>query len=154
LGAVIAFAIALVGLVASIDGIWGPIWPTTPDIHPGPPDPVSPFAVPFTIKNRSVLFNIKSASIVCLVDSLNAKNPGIFLTNNRIRVTWEFTLNPEETRPFSCEISIPFNSVEEVVMRFSVEYQINFICGGCVLRHTLGPYSWNGRVWSEGKPFK
>jgi hypothetical protein len=147
------FVVGLISLIASIDGLWGPIWPTTPDIHPGTPDPVSPFAVPFTIKNRSVLFNVENGSIVCFVDRLKAKDNWLDLTKNRFRVADGLTLVTEETRPFSCKISVPFFSTEEVVMRFSVEYQVNFICSGCVLRHIIGPFSWNGRAWSEGKPF-
>jgi hypothetical protein len=150
LGAAAAFVVALVGLTASIDAIWGPIWPTVPDIHPGPPDPVSPFAVPFTIKNRSVVFKVWGASITCLIDSMTMKGNNT-MTNASVGIADMVELEPAETRPFSCKISVPFNYVEQAVMRIRVEYQINFICG-CVLRHTIGPYSWNGRAWSEGKP--
>jgi hypothetical protein len=64
----IAATIAIIGLGASIDQLWGPFWPTTPEISLQAASAGSSEALPFEITNQSVLFKIKDANLVCFLD--------------------------------------------------------------------------------------
>jgi hypothetical protein len=48
--------------------------PEIPD--PENPDPSSPFAVPFTVKNKSFLFRMKNAQMVCEIDNVTLVQGG------------------------------------------------------------------------------
>ena len=56
---------AEIAAIASIDAVWGPIWPTDPVIHPKDTVNASMMILPFTVQNRSVVFPIKDAEFTC-----------------------------------------------------------------------------------------
>src|ERR1700737_4760374 len=57
--------VAAMGIVATIAGIWGPIWPTDPEIHPHDVVDGSSFILPFTVKNRSIIFDMPNVEFTC-----------------------------------------------------------------------------------------
>jgi hypothetical protein len=60
----------LAALIASIYTFAGPIWPTNPEIHPHDVLNGTSFILPFTVKNKSILFDIRNAEFTCGVDWL------------------------------------------------------------------------------------
>jgi hypothetical protein len=61
------FLIGFLGLVGSIYGIWGPPWPTDPDIQFQNALRDSSFILPFALKNKSV-FPMNNVAMTCGVD--------------------------------------------------------------------------------------
>ena len=56
----------IVGIfVAYYLGTVGPIWPTEPEIRPNGVSANNPFDIPFSITNKSVLFDIKKPVFDC-----------------------------------------------------------------------------------------
>src|SRR5215475_12218164 len=70
-------AVGLAGFIASVAGIWGPFWPTDPEIHPQNTVNGSSFILPFTVQNHSVLFGIQNAEFTCGFGQLYLTNPSV-----------------------------------------------------------------------------
>jgi hypothetical protein len=66
--------LALLAVVASVYGIWGPPWPTAPEIHPRDTANGSSLILPFNVQNRSIFFPITDAQMTCGVDWLFVKD--------------------------------------------------------------------------------
>jgi len=61
--------ITVIGLIASIYQILGgPPWPTDPDVRPHDVSDNSSFVLPFTIRNRSTLFDMNHVAMTCGID--------------------------------------------------------------------------------------
>ena len=60
----------LLGLGATVVALWGPFWPTAPIFSPGYPSNSSPFDVPFTVYNKSIIFPINDVTITCSVENV------------------------------------------------------------------------------------
>jgi hypothetical protein len=65
---VVGTVVTVLGLVATFVSLWGPLWPTAPLFSPGMPSSGSPFDVPFTVTNRSVIFFIRNLIIHCALN--------------------------------------------------------------------------------------
>jgi hypothetical protein len=59
--------VILLGVIASVYGIWGPIWPTAPEFSLGAPSFSLALDVPFNVANKSALFDIRNLIIKCHV---------------------------------------------------------------------------------------
>jgi hypothetical protein len=57
-------------LAQGVVTLWGPFWPTKPDVQFHDTVDASSFVLPFKLTNRSVLFSIENADITCGVDLL------------------------------------------------------------------------------------
>jgi hypothetical protein len=66
IGTLIGGAAALAVTLSSILG--GPLWPTSPEIHPKDTTDGSSLILPFVIRNASVFIPIKNANFICRVD--------------------------------------------------------------------------------------
>lgn len=95
---------ALTGLAALLGAfyaIWGPPWPTSPEIRVSGIDPSSPFAFPFQIANKSALFGVH-------IDRLNCSaQPSIKLGSAMLpwlssAVLESHFIRARETRNYSC----------------------------------------------------
>jgi hypothetical protein len=94
-------AAAVIGLVASVAGLWGPIWPTEPIFSSAFPSSGLPLEVPFAVANKSVIFPIRDLNIRCgLISVRTAKNNAV----GKIAVAGfgGNILNPRESRTFTC----------------------------------------------------
>ena len=70
----VVFLVGVLGLIATICGIWGPIWPTRPVFFPGFPSNASPFDVPFNVINKSIIFDLKNLSVSCKLISIRLES--------------------------------------------------------------------------------
>ncbi len=96
--------VATIGLIASIDAIWGPAWPTAPEIHPS--DAIDPhsFRIPLTVKNASIVFGINDAEFRCGIDLIyfrDADNKTVLATD-LAAVTGTFTVLQNSTIKYDC----------------------------------------------------
>ena len=66
--------LGLLAVVGSVYGIWGPPWPTAPEIHPQDVLNGSSLILPFKIQNKSIFFPITDAEMTCGVDWLFVKD--------------------------------------------------------------------------------
>jgi hypothetical protein len=66
--------VGLLAVVGSVYGIWGPPWPTAPEIHPRDTSNGSSLILPFNVQNKSVLFPITDAQMTCGVGWLFVKD--------------------------------------------------------------------------------
>jgi hypothetical protein len=102
----ILFLVGLAGLAAAIDDLWGPIWPTELTVDPGAPELYSPFAVPFTIKNRSVLFTAFDAEFSCEITEVRGTNGPRFI-GLTVTAGVKQNISPNNENPYKC--AWPFN---------------------------------------------
>jgi hypothetical protein len=72
--------IVLLGVVASIAGIigfltyvWGPFWPTPPELHPIGND----FSLPFSVNNRNNWFDLTDISFKCALGPSESTDPRV-----------------------------------------------------------------------------
>jgi hypothetical protein len=100
-------AVGALAIVASISGIWGPIWPTDPEIHSRDALNGSSFILPFTVKNKSILFDIVDAEFTCGVDWVFFKdangNSGTF--TDIAFANGVFSVGSEKTINYPCNAS-------------------------------------------------
>src|SRR5579859_6196765 len=66
--------VAVIGLAASVDGIWGSPWPRDPEVHPHDTIDGSSLVLPFTVKNRSGFFDMANTTFRCGVDLIYAED--------------------------------------------------------------------------------
>jgi hypothetical protein len=76
-GTVTSGFFGIAGLIMWIAGIWGPVWPTGPEIHPNGLDLIRPLSVPFDIENKSIIFPVRIHSVSCNLLGEFSPNPNI-----------------------------------------------------------------------------
>jgi len=103
----VGVVIVILGIVASIAGIWGPIWPTDPEIHPHDVLNGSSFILPFTVQNKSIVFEIPDAEFTCGVDWVFYKDArgskGVF--SAIAFVNGNFSIAARQTINYQCDAS-------------------------------------------------
>ena len=70
---IIIVLVGLVSLLAAIDQLLGPPWPTRPVFSPGLPSTGSPLDIPFSVTNRSIIFPIHHLIVWCQIVVLKTK---------------------------------------------------------------------------------
>ncbi|MDA8247590.1 MAG: hypothetical protein M0Z28_00270 [Rhodospirillales bacterium] len=147
-----AIFIGGMGLSASIDQIWGPFWPTTPNIYPASNDPGSPFSLPFSISNKSILFSYTSVVADCLIDKVEINGQTI-ISNSQIAFRMD-DIQAGESSNFRCKIQTPAHLVSAVQLRIRLIYTAAYM--GLTLRRpfTTDIFSWvrttDGGRWIAG----
>jgi hypothetical protein len=69
-----ATTVALFAVIGGIVGIWGPPWPTDPEIHPHDTTDGSSLVLPFIVKNRSAFFDMLNVKFRCGIDLVYAED--------------------------------------------------------------------------------
>jgi hypothetical protein len=146
----------IVGLLSGLDSILGgPIWPTDPDIHPAGSDPGSPFSLPFSVTNKSVIFPDKASRITCLLVNMETRGNNTF-KNTEITVGPEKDIKPTETVNFSCGIAVPPNYVVSAQLQIRMKYRISIFGISVQQIYTSNLFSWvrtsDGGRWIVGLP--
>lgn len=134
--------IAFFGLVASISGIFGPVWPTTPMFSPGVPSFAHPLDIPFTVTNNSFIFDVYALKIECLIIDVRVsdKRGAIArLDGNTVKFPAVHKLGAGEKRSYTCPFQptmgtllaemwgSPDNKVLKAIIQFNIEYRIFFL---------------------------
>jgi len=101
----IASVVGLIGLASGIDSLWGPPWPTDPDIHANGSDPGAPFSLPFSVKNNSGIFAMHADGFGCLIDKLETTGGGVMSNVNELRPA-KIVISPRGgVFNFSCHVA-------------------------------------------------
>lgn len=122
----LGFAITALGLMGTINGIWGPPWPTRPTIVPGTPSFGSPFDVPFRVTNRSAIFWLSNLEINCQFKWIRTTQAA-FRNSGAAAIGSPQALGPLESRPYTCPLRgiVSVDAVDAADQRI-VEAQISF----------------------------
>jgi hypothetical protein len=105
----IGLPVAVLGVLAGIDQVFGPPWPTAPIFDPGTPSFSSPLSVPFYVKNGSILFPVTNLTIICHIIHVDTSDKGT-LDNINIFVAARRTLAAPETKRYICPIKVSYSS--------------------------------------------
>jgi hypothetical protein len=96
-----AAATGLTAIVGTVYGVWGPPWPTSPEIRTSGVDPSSAFAFPFRMVNRSVLFRMHIDQVDCAAGS-GTKLAKVMLPYLSSAVFDSHTIKADEAYNYSC----------------------------------------------------
>jgi hypothetical protein len=171
--------VILLGVIASIYGIWGPIWPTAPEFSPGAPSFSLALDVPFNVANKSSLFEIRNLTIECHVifarlsvshKSLRNVTIGIEgrpydskqpLTRNNIKAggvsSYVCPMSGGPIAGFGPTPEFPDDKLETATIEFLSEYDVRLPWRGRAQTSsgvfTLNPKT-NPPQWTQGVPLR
>lgn len=127
---------SLIGLVAAVGGIAELVHQAVlyPDIFAEKEaDVSSPFALPFSVKNNSLIFSMTNSSMVCYIDKVLTKNGSSF-SKFAVVSALTTTIKPKDNAAFRCLLAgnagqrsvfhIPQNDVLSAHIILRVEYTI------------------------------
>jgi hypothetical protein len=150
----LVFVLGVVGLIASVDTMWGPIWPTGLDLEPSPPDFSQPFSSPMVVTNRSVVFPMVDVIFDCRMPKVEDRNGNTFDGAH----TWTGKISivkAGESTTFKC--NWPVNDVSSIVSaKETIESRgtIRFLFWRRRIKQSHGPFRWDTTVnpprWYKG----
>lgn len=132
----------LFGIVASIYGVWGPIWPTVPVFSPIVPSFGSPYDIPFSVSNKSILFPVKNLQIMCHLPFFNDSRQNRW-TDTRVWATAANHLPPSTTQSYVCPFSRNIDLGGAQIVDASIDFQMEYD----------SPWPWSGRVKNTSSIF-
>jgi hypothetical protein len=171
--------IVVLGLVASVYGIWGPIWPTAPEFSPGSPSFSFPLDVPFVVTDKSILFSIENFTIKCHVIFARLSTSQKALRDVTIGIEGRpynpkqplalNNLNASRSSSYVCPVSggpvggfgptpkFPEDKLETATIEFISEYDSRWPWGGRT-QSSSGLFTLNVRTtppqWTQGVPLQ
>lgn len=150
------FGVGAIGLVASIDAIWGPIWPTAPLIDVGAPSSDGPLSVPFQVTNASILFPLHHLKLKCGIDYLQtARGRGI--EKLFIEASGDNDLGTSHTAPYKCAPIFNFGKTHFVAGRIYIWGSYETPIFGKRSFQSV-PFTWDSTSspprWLKGTPLK
>lgn len=118
----------LAHVTGSFLNLWGPLWPTKPEIELETPSFSGAFTIPFYVRNRSAIFDLENLTLTCdlVVEPFDRPVGTVVMGEHPIRSD---TLTARHRRHFQCNIARDRDTSIGVV--FSARYEIN-----------LGPFAW------------
>jgi hypothetical protein len=146
---------AALSLVAAISGIYGPIWPTWPEIQPSGNDPGSPFSLPFTVTNKSEVFPLMGAKFICHFTKIETFGNLFYGSDLATQIGPPKAVQPGEMQNFSCGIGLPAHTVKSVRLEIIATYRWSFVFLTRDESDTVGPFNWvrttDGGRWIKGE---
>jgi hypothetical protein len=165
---VIRAAIVALGIFASIVGIWGPPWPTSPVFSPGLPSYGAAVDVPFEVGNKSLLFGFSNLKISCKVRgrivSEIAPNGIVLGADVAFAARGTNSLSPSSSGTFVCPIRKRIgvggkdaaDLFQSAQITFLSEYDSRLLWGRSHAED--GPFTWITTTapphWARGVPLK
>lgn len=152
------FLIAAVSVLATLAGLAGhPLWPVEPDITLPPPGTAVPHYAWIDVANRSLIFDLDSVEITCLIDEVRYGSLMKVIANAYL-ISKNQTIKANSTRPFRCNwdgaIYAPPDALTYAEIRVTFEYDRAFL--GPSKYVVFGPFWWDRSVqpprWIEGLP--
>jgi hypothetical protein len=144
----------VLGLLAAVLAIGTPIYETLqePEIREQLGDSQTPFALPFSMTNRSHIFWMKSTTFVCLVPSLKAG--GLEIINGSLKeINLQEDIKPGETKLYKCpfeKITLPPNwTLETTTIKIRLLFHTLWF-----ERETISEnFNWDGvtKRWTRGQ---
>ena len=116
-----------------------------PEVHPPDAAATSPFALPFTIRNTSAIFDLHAVEVFCLVHSIAFKD-GVVLGNIELgTVLSNETILSGSSGLYRCDasrLSRQGVSIERLHLTFVVRYTLNLIAFDWQRRYVSLPFWW------------
>jgi hypothetical protein len=138
---VTAWLLGVATLVQTALAVWGPFWPTYPDIEPEAPSDSFAFGVPFVVHNRSVLFPMLNPSFACYIIEARTDKPMIYRQLLGSITGPNPPIPPGDVARYRCIVPIAFpGRVTEAVVEIGAVWSIPLI--GERWNRT-GPFTWN-----------
>ena len=103
----IVLVVGSIGFVASVNGLFGPFWPTVPVFSLGSPSSGSPFDIPFSIANNSILFPLTNFVVKCEVSDVTTMNNNKF-DNVSFQILGTYRIEAAHARPYTCPFTRTF----------------------------------------------
>ena len=138
----------VLGIAAALLAIWLVFFDTIPTIEIAGSDRTSPFELPFTVRNKSPIFDARDAQFSCQAVRIE-QGPFAYgfvplaLAQHRT-ITWGNPVN------FKCPVTTSGDPVRRAVVRIFVDYKTLFKG-----RTTTADFTWIGTVdpprWIEGE---
>jgi hypothetical protein len=153
---IVGSAITLLGAVAAVVGIWGPPWPTGPEIHPTGLDLAKPLTVPFDFVNKSLVFPIHIRAVGCgFLNEFILHQGGKFTTLLEIHDA-DMTIPPHNQIPYGCYVNLNLYEPTAFEMCFVVVYEpswLEFWKNQNIIYKT-DTFFWQNGHWTEGAKLK
>jgi hypothetical protein len=111
-------AVATFAVATGIVSIWGPFWPTYPQIHAVGPE----FSLPFAILNSNNFYDIFSMKIICALGNTVPDNPKAFASYNVSVLDDEVGILAGGKHSYTCDVAPPGYRVNSAEMRIIVKY--------------------------------
>jgi hypothetical protein len=139
----------VLGLAASIAGLWGPFWPTEPNFSPGYPSNSSPFDIPFTVSNKSNTFSINNMTVTCIVDDVQftvfSKEGAISeFKDIQIKVLGNNYVEENDWSSYTCRLFHVLDIKPDPILKYA---KIEF------LSEYDSPWPWRKRTQSRSGPW-
>jgi len=147
LGRLIVFALGMATIVQTIIAVWGPPWPTLPDVAVGPPgssDKTNPFEIPFEVTNRSIFFPINDAEFSCDIEVVHMHNShmqsDLYVDGGHF-ITQSITF--QKNASFKCLFPITWDGK---FINVSMHISVNMKLWPWIKQqhYDLGAFSWDG----------
>lgn len=151
------FVAGVLGLVASIVAIWGPVWPTKPSIDVGPPSSEGPFSVSFQVTNASVLFPLQHLTLLCGIYYIHTDHHQSMEGGFSLTAGGDNTLPPGESRPYKCESILNFGGARIIGERITIRGTYDLPVFGH-FKFESAAFNWDSNSnpprWVRGDPLK
>jgi hypothetical protein len=130
-------ALAILGAVGTLSALLGgPLWPTNPEFSVPAPFSITPFQVPFLVRNKSGVFTLRNLNIRCFLDDVYfAGEPvermhisgGMYVTDGLNISTGQDFLGPARDGFFTCPFEGVFGSrrIEITSAKIHFDYQFD-----------------------------
>jgi hypothetical protein len=139
--------VGVVGLIGAVDAIWGPIWPTLPEIRVTGSDDASPFAFPFVIRNNSVLFGMRINGWTCIVGEMRF---GTNIAHDLVAGSGgNAMIPPTDIVNYRCGIEVTGYHVSVLDLTVAATYE-NILRKGIVKQHFQWVDAGRNSKWIEG----
>ena len=148
----------LVGLVVGIRDLWAPVWPTVPELTPGSTNEASPLLLPFTISNKSGLFDLHDVHVTCLYGAFITKRFNWAFNNRSIGLGFDRVASMGSA-VYNCTLPIglaPSDNVMNAIMWVTIRYSRPYLLSPTST--TYGPFFYDGETfpgrWIVGLPIR
>lgn len=142
----------VVGVAAAMGFLFGRFWPTDPVIELGEPSYSEAFEIPFTVRNRSVLFALENPRYGCILDVVATADLLLAGLNYRTSGT---TIPPDQSRFMDCRFVETGNTpVEQATIRIETTRTMPWPFESSTRETIAGPFMWRPDLdpprWVEG----
>jgi hypothetical protein len=130
--AIAEFPFLVLSVASNIVTVWGPFWPTAPDIAPNYPSAGSPFEIPFKFENSSRIFDFHDVNVGCNINHVRINPGSLKFDNNILRRIQAVEVEAHSVKTFICpfdrafHVAIPGAYVSDATITFDYEYTWNW----------------------------
>jgi hypothetical protein len=149
---------ALGALLGTADELWGPVWPTSPEIESSSMSATDPFAIPLLVSNESVVFDLRGVTFTCIIQEMSTNHDG-HMNNVTLTVEGNNSIFAGYRKiPFTCRLPFLWPVDQKMVsgrMFIAVSYTVALPFWEWKRRSVVGPFIWDANLehptWIRGE---